>query len=77
MLGNADCTPAIDSRIGAILSFALSAGPLTSNWTSTERRSAEIRPAFGCVIGETIAPTSGCPESICTIVATAAENSAS
>ena len=38
------CTSSIALRIGAILSFASSALPLTSNWTSAECRSREIEP---------------------------------
>src|SRR3954454_12413722 len=73
-LGFPAWTPSIAARIGAILSFAFSALPLTSNCTSTECRSREINPALGCSIGETMLVTSGCAASVCTTFATADEN---
>ena len=48
-LGLPACAPSIAARIGAILFFASSALPLTSNWTRAECRSREMSPAFGMV----------------------------
>src|SRR5262245_62936372 len=76
-LGFADWTPSIAARTAAILSFAVSALPLTSNWTSAEWRSRETRPAFGCSIGETMFMTFACCESVRTTPATADANAGS
>ena len=48
-LGMPAWAPSIAARIGAILSFASSALPLTSNWTSAECRSREIEPGVRMV----------------------------
>ena len=69
--------PSIAARIGAILSFASSAFPLTSNWTSAECRSRETSPAFGWFIGETMLVTFSWWESVTTTAPTAAANAGS
>jgi hypothetical protein len=77
MAGLAACAPSIAFRIGAILSVALSALPLTSNWTRAEWRSADTSPACGKLIGETTFVTLGWPARVCTTVATAAAKTSS
>ena len=76
-LGLPACTRSTAARIGAILSCAFSALPLTSNWTRIECRSLEISPAAGWSIGETMLVTFGSSESVCTSPATAALNGSS